>query len=473
MSEQKEKKGKLVVRTPSMIERGIRNKWLIYGGLAVALIWFAAMAAIGNRQRPPRVDPPEFVDTLPDVRQSDERAFARMQRELRQMRAEQEEQERKYQKELESLRAALQSERKERDELIERTKAEHAKQIAELRKQQEEAKARELAAKFLPGSTDQSASPAQVGSTSFADYIRPPRIGENSGVVPPPPLTRGGNDGAQPPRPNLPQRDSQAPQIASDQANERTEPIVLDSKSGDDDPRMMRGPAAGDAGTDDTASMEGFLPMGSFAEIALLTGADFGAGERTQANPQPVLMRVQADAILPGRARYEMRDCFAIGSGYGELSAERAYVQAARMSCVDRKTGQMLETTIQGYIVDSDGKLGLRGKVSRRSGVVMGKAMIAGFAEGAAQILAAAAGSTTDVITGGGIIRTIDPENLGEIGLYGGAGRAAEILAEQYIKEAENMFPVIEIPPGRRGTLVIQVGQKLEWTPYTPNQKGL
>ena len=50
--------------------------------------------------------------------------------------------------------------------------------------------------------------------------------------------------------------------------------------------------------------------------------------------------------------------------------------------------------------------------------------------------------------------------------MYGGAGRAMEILAERYIEEAESMFPVIEVPSGRRGTVVIQEGQKLEWEAY-------
>ena len=41
-----------------------------------------------------------------------------------------------------------------------------------------------------------------------------------------------------------------------------------------------------------------------------------------------------------------------------------------------------------------------------------------------------------------------------------------EIRAEQDIAEAESMFPVIEIPSGRRGTFVVQEGQRLEWEAY-------
>lgn len=460
--EKKAKKRKLTVRTPSMIERSIRTKWIIYGSIFVGVIWLGAMSAITDgkkgRQRAPA---PEFADVLPDVRQSDERAFARMQVELREIRESLKEQNRAQERELESLRTALERERQAREELIEKTKRELAQEPKAVREKRE--------------SNIVAPAPKPRGSdpgTAFADYIRPPRIGDEGGIVPPPPLVRDAQTDGQLNRPNLPRRDSdQGNLIAGETASKRTDPIIMDSKSSKRDPRVLHGPEQDVKSADEQASMSGVLPVGSFASVALLTGADFGASQATQSNPQPVLMRVQADAILPGRAKYQFKGCFAMGSGYGELSSERAYIQLARISCVDRKTGQMLESPIQGYVVDSDGKLGLRGTVSRRSGIILGKAMLAGFAEGAAEILSAAGTNATDVITGSGVVRTITPGNVGEIGLYGGAGRAAEILADQYIKEAENMFPVIEIEAGRRGTIVVQVGQKLEWSPYNPSRE--
>lgn len=91
--------------------------------------------------------------------------------------------------------------------------------------------------------------------------------------------------------------------------------------------------------------------------------------------------------------------------------------------------------------------------------------MLAGFAEGASSIAATAAQGAESAVTGSGVVNTIDPNSVAEVGMYGGAGRAMEILAERYIEEAESMFPVIEVPSGRRGTVVIQEGQKLEWKP--------
>ena len=122
----------------------------------------------------------------------------------------------------------------------------------------------------------------------------------------------------------------------------------------------------------------------------------------------------------------------------------------------------LLESPINGYIVDSDGRLGLRGKVERRAGALLGKAMLAGFAEGASSIAATAAQGAESAVTGSGVVTTIDPNRVAEVGLYGGAGRAMAILAERYIDAAEYMFPGIDVPSGRRGAVVIQTDQKPE-----------
>lgn len=461
MSDGKEKKEKLVVRSPSMVEKAVRRKWLLYGGIAVGVIWFLAMTALDDKQRTPRERPPEFVDTTPDIRQSDERAFAKMQRELRLAAERMEMRDKAYQRQLEEMRKAMDAEREEREKRLAELKAQHAEELAAIKAEQEKAQ------------KEQQKREESAEKPSFADYIRPPRVGADNEIVPPPPLARPDRDSEVASRPNLPPRQSDGPQIGSPRpSSQRTDPIVLDSGSSVSDARILRGPEKAEEDAPEQAKMAGFVPAGSFAEVALITGADFGASDRTQSNPQPVLMRVQADAILPGRAKYELRDCFSLGSGYGELSSERAYVQTARLSCVDASTGQILETEFQGYLVDSDGKLGLRGTVARRSGVLLGKAMLAGFAEGAAELLSTASGDSEQFITGSGLVTSLSPDDVGKVGLYGGAGRAAEILAEQYIKEAESMFPVIEIDAGRKGTVVIQIGQKLEWTPYVPEQKG-
>lgn len=209
----------------------------------------------------------------------------------------------------------------------------------------------------------------------------------------------------------------------------------------------------------------GAIPPGAFADVALLSGLDAGASEYIRSNPQPIFMRVQNDAKLPGNANYRLKSCFVLGVGYGDTSAERAYIQATKITCVDTKLGGMVVAKLSGYLADSDGTLGLRGKVERRQGALLAKAMLAGFAEGASKILSAA--QNTLVTSSQGVTSAfIDPQDLATAGAYAGMENSAKILAEQYIKEAQGMYPIVEIPAGRKATLMITDLVQLEWHPY-------
>lgn len=463
-------KSKIV--SQSLLERAQGRKWLLYGGGACVVIWLVASNAIGardssNAKAPP---PPEFLDTTPDTRHGEEVTISRLQQQLREaheeladQRESQEQRDARLQAQLEEMQAGMESEREETRTTMEELRA----RLADISSGEDNSSAVHIGT---------SSSDSTSANRSPADYLRPPR-GDDPGVVPPPPVARRDGDSG---RAGLPQRQqastqggvmpSQLPQYQKDEGP--ADPIVLNGSSGEPNARILRNDEVQQDDEEDLGPPKaGFLPMGSFSEVAMLTGADFGAAERTRNNPQPVLFRIQNDAFLPGSARYRLADCFGMGGGYGDLSSERAHINVTRISCVDTRTGMMLESPINGYIVDSDGRLGLRGKVERRAGALLGKAMLAGFAEGASSIAATAAQGAESAVTGSGVVTTIDPDSVAEVGMYGGAGRAMEILAERYIEEAESMFPVIEVPSGRRGTVVIQEGQKLEWEAYELAEK--
>jgi len=208
----------------------------------------------------------------------------------------------------------------------------------------------------------------------------------------------------------------------------------------------------------------GFLPAGSFVSVALLNGVDAGTSTETQSNPEPVLLRIQRNAILPGNARYQLKSCFVIGSAYGSLSSERVYIRAAQLSCVNQQNHLVLNQKLQGYIVDSDGVLGLRGKVINRQGALLAKALLAGFASGLGQALSSAQGSVSssalgsvDTVTGSGLLKQSG---------FDGVGNAATMLAQFYLKQAQSIFPVVAVRAGRKGTLVITNGESLKWHDY-------
>lgn len=206
---------------------------------------------------------------------------------------------------------------------------------------------------------------------------------------------------------------------------------------------------------------QGNMPAGAFAPVVLLNGLDAGTSSSTQSNPMPVLMNIQDHAILPGSAKYKVRNCFVLASAFGDLSAERVYARLSTLSCMDKNERLILSTPVQGYLVDSDGKIGLRGEVIDRQGAKLAKALLAGFAQGLSSALGSAQ-STLSTSAVGQVSSISGGNALQASGLQGGA-TAAQQLAQFYLKEASSIFPVIAVDTGRTGTIVFTQGVNLTW----------
>ena len=205
----------------------------------------------------------------------------------------------------------------------------------------------------------------------------------------------------------------------------------------------------------------GILLTGSFVKVVLLNGVDAGTSSQTRSNPEPVLLRVQDNAVLPGSAHFGLRSCFMLGSAYGSLSSERVYIRLAELSCVDRQHELVLSQPVRGYVVDSDSMLGLRGKVIDRQGAKIGKALLAGFAQGLANAFGGAQGvMTTSAI---GTMSTITGSAAVRAAGLSGAATASSQLAQFYLQQAESIFPVIRVAGGRLATAVFTSNVPLEW----------
>lgn len=438
----------ITIKSPSSFAKLVKKRWLIWGGLGVVVISYFSMSVASDRgSRVTRTVQPEFTDVTPGVKTSEEITLTRLQRELELTQQQMEKQAADDAAAFQRLLKELEKEREERREAMEKLKLKD-------KQHEEQIRSRSLA-RSTPSQSSQTPPPPQEPprtSTDPESYIMPPRTGSSGSVAPP---SRRRADDNQ--REALPSR-SQAPSPTREDAY-----VLRADSASQSSATILKGPPAPQANESELDKLSGMLPMGSFMEVAVLTGADFGASSKSQSNPQPTLLRIQDNSFLPNHARFDLRNCFAMGAGYGDMSAERAYITGTRISCIHSETGQVLEAEVQSYLVDSDGRLGMRGVVERRSGAIMAKAMVAGFAEGAAKILSSASLESTSTVTGSGVVSTINTDELAKAGAFSGAGRAAEILAQQYLDEAESMFPVIAVNPGRKAHMVIQIGQKLKW----------
>lgn len=168
----------------------------------------------------------------------------------------------------------------------------------------------------------------------------------------------------------------------------------------------------------------------------------------------------EGQAAEPGLRRMDIARCHVTGAGYGQLASERAYVRLERIACVLR-SGDVIDTRVKGYVAGEDGKTGIRGRLVSKQGKMLSRGILAGFASGFGGAVESS-NSTAGVVAGGTFtVSSRSSRDLVKTGIGGGAGEAGKLLAEYYLKLAEEVFPVIEIDAGRRVDVIITEGTEL------------
>jgi conjugal transfer pilus assembly protein TraB len=204
-----------------------------------------------------------------------------------------------------------------------------------------------------------------------------------------------------------------------------------------------------------------YLPSGAFTRAILLGGLDAPTGGQSQQNPQPVLLRLVDNAVLPNRFRSQIKECFVVGAGYGDVSSERAYIRTESLSCITR-SGQALDVPLKGYVAGEDGKAGMRGRLVSKQGQILANALLAGIASGIGHAFQQS--STSLAVSPLGTTSVIEPGKQLQAGFAAGTGQALDRLAQYYITLAEKVFPVVEVDAGRTVDVVITQGFELQGT---------
>ncbi len=86
----------------------------------------------------------------------------------------------------------------------------------------------------------------------------------------------------------------------------------------------------------------------------LLSGLDAPTVESAKGNPVPVLLRIKDLAILPNKVKADLKGCFVIAEGQGNLADERAHLRLVNLSCLSRKGQAVIDQKIKGFVVDSE-----------------------------------------------------------------------------------------------------------------------
>lgn len=206
-----------------------------------------------------------------------------------------------------------------------------------------------------------------------------------------------------------------------------------------------------------------YIPAGSMFSGVLLNGMDAPTSSAASKNPTPVIIRVKHAAILPNRASVDIRECFVVASGHGSLSSERAIMRVETISCV-RNDGGVVESRMDGYIVDSDGKVGMRGTLVTKQGALIANAMVAGILGGLGQVLRPTPipAVATGAVGAQQQFQTPDLNMAAQNGLMGGIANTTQQVSKFYMDLAKEMHPIIEIDAGRVATIVLVRGAALK-----------
>jgi conjugal transfer pilus assembly protein TraB len=206
-----------------------------------------------------------------------------------------------------------------------------------------------------------------------------------------------------------------------------------------------------------------WIPTGSVTKAVLLSGIDVPTSLSAKSEPYPVLLMLSDLSLIPNDFKMNLKGCFVVGSGFGNIVEERAYIRTETLSCVKRD-GTPWEVPLKAQVVGEDGKLGMRGKIVSKQGRQIALSIVTGILSGLGQSLSPRAPiQFVETKREEGKYTLLTP-NVGEAleaaGLTG-VGSALSRVADYYLKLAEQMYPVIEIEAGREVEIFVVKGGRL------------
>ena len=211
----------------------------------------------------------------------------------------------------------------------------------------------------------------------------------------------------------------------------------------------------------DAADRETDIPAGSILTGTIITGGDFPTNKGAFDQPTPLLIRISKEAILPNRFRSDIRECFLLAGGAGDLASERAKLRGESLSCV-RRDGSVIETNLDSYVTGEDGKEGVKGRVVSKQGQFIARSLMSGFLGGMSEAFDV---NPVPVLATTSTGETQYDDVFSDSAMQGaavkGASDALDRLAQFYLDMAEEIFPVIEINAGRQVDVVVIQGTSL------------
>ena len=194
----------------------------------------------------------------------------------------------------------------------------------------------------------------------------------------------------------------------------------------------------------------------------MLNGMDAPTSAVSQKNPTPVVIRVKKEAVLPNYASIDVRECFVMAAGFGQLASERALIRTESIACV-RHDGKVFDTKLEAYVVGTDGKVGIPGRLVSKQGQMIAKSLLAGALGGIGQSLTRSKVPNININPGqdANLYEQDSISAIAQGGLAGGISSATNMVAKFYLEMAKETFPVVETQAGQVATVIVTRGMTL------------
>lgn len=203
------------------------------------------------------------------------------------------------------------------------------------------------------------------------------------------------------------------------------------------------------------------IPAGSSFEGVLLNGMDASTSISASKSPTPAVLRIKSEAILPSLYKYDLRECFVLLAGFGNMSSERVELRTENLSCISEK-GEVFEGKIEAYVVGEDGKAGARGRMVSKQGALLAKSFMAGFVGGVGSAFSPQPVQSINLNGAQQEYQYPSADAIIGSGVGRGMNTAGTQLAKFYLSLAEQMFPILELDAGRKLTVVMLKGTDLK-----------
>lgn len=213
---------------------------------------------------------------------------------------------------------------------------------------------------------------------------------------------------------------------------------------------------------DDPEKKTIYLPP-SFVKADLLTGITARTTGTSSRDTTPLMLRIRDLAILPNALKADLKGCFVIAEGYGDLASERIITRLVTLSCIDKKGGAVIDESVDGFIVDEDGGIGLAANVTAKMGTHIARSMWAGFVGGFGKGLSDSQRefSFSDSGNVNSLISKQDVNKSLKSGLGEGISDSTKDLRSFYLKLAEQTMPVLQSGSSKDVTIVFSKGKDL------------